>query len=154
MSEIHPSRKKMEQRYRAVAKSSMVGMRVGDIRFTFEQLRRCNEQVNGKFSLINRQTPGEFALNYLEIHSSEINRRKAAIKIQCFYRVYKSMKIVNILRADPLNLFSSQFSDKRMRMLNIDVSPFKSCDYQTDEEENQLPSELKQRIADMKVYFK
>jgi len=51
--------------------------------------------------------------------------KKYIITIQCFYRVFRSVKIVKDLRSLPENLFDAEFSTTRKKLLNIDDSRFK-----------------------------
>ena len=47
-----------------------------------------------------------------------------ALTIQCFYRVFRSVKIVKDLRSLPENLFDTEFSTMRKKLMNIDDSVF------------------------------
>ena len=44
--------------------------------------------------------------------------------IQCFYRVFRSVKIVKDLRSLPENLFDAEFSTRRKKLMNVDDSRF------------------------------
>lgn len=68
---------KRTQRYRSTAKSRILGMTVGDIRYCFQQLRNAGACLTPDFVLYNGQCAGEFALCYLiETSNSMRNRRK------------------------------------------------------------------------------
>ena len=68
---------KRTQRYRSTAKSRVLGMTVGDIRYCFQQLRNENGNLTPEFVLYNGKCSGEFALCYLiETSNSTRNRRR------------------------------------------------------------------------------
>lgn len=70
----HPKR---TQRYRSTAKSRILGMTVGDIRYCFQQLRNESDNLTPDFILYNGQCSGDFALCYLiETPNSTRNRQK------------------------------------------------------------------------------
>lgn len=71
---------KRTQRYRSTAKSRILGMTVGDIRYCFQQLRNAGDCLGPEVVLYNGQCAGEFALCYLiETSNSMRNRRKRRI---------------------------------------------------------------------------
>ncbi len=73
---------KRTQRYRSTAKSRILGMTVGDIRYCFQQLRNAGDSLTPDFVLYNGQCSGEFALCYLiETSNSMRNRRKRETNI-------------------------------------------------------------------------
>ena len=77
MQDTHTKQTKRTQRYRSTAKSRILGMTVGDIRYCFQQLRNAGESLTPDFVLYNGQCSGEFALCYLiETSNSMRNRRK------------------------------------------------------------------------------
>ena len=67
---------KRTQRYRSRAKSRIVGMSVGDVRYSFNQLRAAGERLTSKLVLYNGQTAGEFALSYLIETSNSMRKRR------------------------------------------------------------------------------
>ena len=68
---------KRTQRYRSTAKSRILGMTVGDIRYCFQQLRNAGKCLTPELVLYNGQCAGEFALCYLiETSNSMRNRRR------------------------------------------------------------------------------
>lgn len=72
---------KRTQRYRSTAKSRILGMTVGDIRYCFQQLRNAGDCLGPEVVLYNGQCAGEFALCYLiETSNSMRNRRKQKIR--------------------------------------------------------------------------
>ncbi len=77
MQDTHTKQSKRTQRYRSTAKSRILGMTVGDIRYCFQQLRSAGEFLTPDFVLYNGQCSGEFALCYLiETSNSMRSRRK------------------------------------------------------------------------------
>ena len=67
---------KRTQRYRSRAKSRIYGMSVGDVRYSFNQLRAAGERLTSKLVLYNGQTAGEFALSYLIETSNSMRKRR------------------------------------------------------------------------------
>lgn len=67
---------KRTQRYRSRAKSRIAGMSVGDVRYSFNQLRAAGERLTSKLVLYNGQTAGEFALSYLIETSNSMRKRR------------------------------------------------------------------------------
>lgn len=67
---------KRTQRYRSRAKSRISGMSVGDVRYSFNQLRAAGERLTSKLVLYNGQTAGEFALSYLIETSNSMRKRR------------------------------------------------------------------------------
>jgi len=63
-------------RYRSTAKSRILGMSVGDIRYSFNQLRAAGDKLNSQMVLYNGQTAGEFALSYLIETSNSMRKRR------------------------------------------------------------------------------
>lgn len=62
---------------------------------------------------------------YIPIKKCKKNYSIMASKIQGFFRIIQSKKIVNDLRSKPDNLFEPEFSIQRKRKLKIDDSMFK-----------------------------
>lgn len=82
MLDTHTKQTKRTQRYRSTAKSRILGMTVGDIRYCFQQLRNAGDSLTPDFVLYNGQCSGEFALCYLiETSNSMRNRRKRETNI-------------------------------------------------------------------------
>lgn len=78
----HSKQTKRTQRYRSTAKSRILGMTVGDIRYCFQQLRQAGDNLTPNLVLYNGQCAGEFALCYLiETSNSMRNRRKRECSI-------------------------------------------------------------------------
>lgn len=78
----HSKQTKRTQRYRSTAKSRILGMTVGDIRYCFQQLRQAGDNLTPDLVLYNGQCAGEFALCYLiETSNSMRNRRKRECSI-------------------------------------------------------------------------
>jgi len=67
---------KRTQRYRSTAKSRILGMSVGDIRYSFNQLRAAGDNLTSQLVLYNGQTAGEFALSYLIETSNSMRKRR------------------------------------------------------------------------------
>lgn len=67
---------KRTQRYRSTAKSRILGMSVGDIRYSFNQLRAAGDSLTSQLVLYNGQTAGEFALSYLIETSNSMRKRR------------------------------------------------------------------------------
>ena len=67
---------KRTQRYRSTAKSRIVGMTVGDIRYCFQQLRSAGSALSPYLVLYNGQYAGEFALAYLIETSNSMRKRR------------------------------------------------------------------------------
>ena len=67
---------KRTQRYRSRAKSRIYGMSVGDVRYSFNQLRAAGERLTSKLVLYNGHTAGEFALSYLIETSNSMRKRR------------------------------------------------------------------------------
>ena len=77
MQHTHSKQTKRTQRYRSTAKSRILGMTVGDIRYCFQQLRNAGDSLTPDFVLYNGQCSGQFALCYLiETSNSMRSRRK------------------------------------------------------------------------------
>lgn len=82
-SEKTPLEKKMTlrqskrtQRYRSTAKSRILGMTVGDIRYCFQQLRAAGDTLTPYFILYNGLYAGEFTLMYLIETSNSMKKRR------------------------------------------------------------------------------
>lgn len=67
---------KRTQRYRSTAKSRIIGMTVGDIRYCFQQLRSAGSALSPYLVLYNGQYAGEFALAYLIETSNSMRKRR------------------------------------------------------------------------------
>lgn len=77
VKDIQTRQTKRTQRYRSTAKSRILGMTVGDIRYCFQQLRNAGESLTQELVLYNGQCAGEFALCYLiETSNSMRNKKK------------------------------------------------------------------------------
>ncbi len=67
---------KRTQRYRSTAKSRILGMTVGDIRYCFQQLRAAGDTLTPYFILYNGLYAGEFTLMYLIETSNSMKKRR------------------------------------------------------------------------------
>lgn len=67
---------KRTQRYRSTAKSRILGMSVGDIRYSFNQLRAAGDNLTSDLVLYNGQSAGQFALSYLIETSNSMRKRR------------------------------------------------------------------------------
>ena len=63
-------------RYRSTAKSRICGMSVGDIRYSFNQLRAAGDKLTSDMVLYNGSTAGSFALSYLIETSNSMRKRR------------------------------------------------------------------------------
>ena len=66
---------KRTQRYKSTTKSRIKSMSVGDVRYSFCQLRAAGEDLSPDFVLYNGQKAGEFALRYL-IETTKTTRKR------------------------------------------------------------------------------
>jgi len=100
---------KRTQRYRSTAKSRILGMTVGDIRYCFQQLRAAGDSLTPYFILYNGLYAGEFTLMYLIETSNSMKKRRRKKK----YEEEGSGVISNVEDCDPLP--ESQLCPKRLR---------------------------------------
>jgi len=73
---------KRTQRYRSTAKSRILGMTVGDIRYCFQQLRAAGDSLTPYFILYNGLYAGEFTLMYLIETSNSMKKRRRRKKYE------------------------------------------------------------------------
>lgn len=81
--DISAKRSIRSSRYRSTAKSRILGMSVGDIRYSFNQLRAAGDSLTSQLVLYNGQTAGEFALSYLIETSNSMRKRRKRKKDSC-----------------------------------------------------------------------
>jgi len=76
--QLNQKQSKRTQRYRSTAKSRISTMSVGDVRYSFCQLRAAGagDDLTSKLVLYNGQTAGEFALSYLIETSNSMRKRR------------------------------------------------------------------------------
>lgn len=73
--QMNQKQSKRTQRYRSTAKSRIPTMSVGDVRYSFCQLRAAGDNLNPDFVLYNGQKAGAFALAYL-IETTNTTRKR------------------------------------------------------------------------------
>jgi len=79
--QLNQKQSKRTQRYRSTAKSRISTMSVGDVRYSFCQLRAAGDDLTSKLVLYNGQTAGEFALSYLIETSNSMRKRRKQNRI-------------------------------------------------------------------------
>jgi len=96
-------------RYRSTAKSRICGMSVGDIRYSFNQLRAAGDKLTSDMVLYNGSTAGSFALSYLiETSNSMRKRRKKRLTVNMASVAYKSF---NTMLSEFISNLADVFDD-------------------------------------------
>jgi len=122
VKDISCKRSVRSSRYRSTAKSRILGMSVGDIRYSFNQLRAAGDSLNSSLVLYNGQTAGEFALSYLIETSNSMRKRRKRKKDS------NSIDENNVLNSEPI-LPDSQLnkpSDRKKTEFNGNIMDFDS----------------------------
>jgi len=100
---------KRTQRYRSTAKSRILGMTVGDIRYCFQQLRAAGDSLTPYFILYNGLYAGEFTLMYLIETSNSMKKRRRKNKCE-------KEKLGGISNEEDCDVLpTSQLSSKRLK---------------------------------------
>lgn len=90
--QLNQKQSKRTQRYRSTAKSRISTMSVGDVRYSFCQLRAAGDDLTSKLVLYNGQTAGEFALSYLIETSNSMRKRRKHSRQQEENRILNETK--------------------------------------------------------------
>ena len=100
---------KRTQRYRSTAKSRIVGMTVGDIRYCFQQLRSAGSALSPYLVLYNGQYAGEFALAYLIETSNSMRKRRRKKQFSEFDTQKSAETVENLPESQLQNPKNSDF---------------------------------------------